>query len=276
MSITAAILLVAHGDRGETARNGPIAAMCARLGRRWPEARVGFGVMNGEPSLGCGLAGLDVKAGEWLIVVPLFMADGFFTRVKLPRDLAAQGAGMAEILAAAGLDPGVGDLIEARLREALGAPRADGSILICAHGSRSGVPDSRLAAEAMAGRLRAAGWGEVACAYVEEAPFITDGLDADRRDAVIGLFASLGTHAINDVAAEVAGHPHVRLFIPAIGAEPEMAEVVAAMVERRVERPSAEERRAAIVALRRKARPLPGPDAAHSQDFLYGDDGLPI
>ena len=38
----------------------------------------------------------------------------------------------------------------------------------------------------------------------------------------------------------------------------------------------AESRRAAIAAVQASARRgLPGPDAARSQDFLYGDDGLP-
>ena len=42
-------------------------------------------------------------------------------------------------------------------------------------------------------------------------------------------------------------------------------------------RPDAAGRRALIAALRESAaaKARPGPDAARSQDFLYGDDGLP-
>ena len=42
-------------------------------------------------------------------------------------------------------------------------------------------------------------------------------------------------------------------------------------------RPTAAEKRAVIQAIIDEARrnPSPGPDAARSQDFLYGDDGLP-
>ena len=42
-------------------------------------------------------------------------------------------------------------------------------------------------------------------------------------------------------------------------------------------RPAAAGRRALITALRDSAaaKARPGPDAARSQDFLYGDDGLP-
>lgn len=42
--------------------------------------------------------------------------------------------------------------------------------------------------------------------------------------------------------------------------------------------PTAESRRRAIDAARTRAalRRTDGPDAARSQDFLYGDDGLPI
>jgi prevent-host-death family protein len=34
-------------------------------------------------------------------------------------------------------------------------------------------------------------------------------------------------------------------------------------------------RRALIEEIRASAKPSPGPSAARSQDFLYGDDGLP-
>jgi prevent-host-death family protein len=42
-------------------------------------------------------------------------------------------------------------------------------------------------------------------------------------------------------------------------------------------RPSQEERRKLLEEIRASAafNRSPGPDAAHSQDFLYGDDGLP-
>ncbi len=41
-------------------------------------------------------------------------------------------------------------------------------------------------------------------------------------------------------------------------------------------RPDAAARRAVLDAVRAKAgQGLPGPDAARSQDFLYGEDGLP-
>lgn len=41
---------------------------------------------------------------------------------------------------------------------------------------------------------------------------------------------------------------------------------------------SRESRRALLQAVRAAAvgKAVPGPDAAHSQDFLYGEDGLPL
>ena len=42
--------------------------------------------------------------------------------------------------------------------------------------------------------------------------------------------------------------------------------------------PSAERRAARLAAIDRAvamAKPTPGPDAAHSADFLFGEDGLP-
>lgn len=40
-------------------------------------------------------------------------------------------------------------------------------------------------------------------------------------------------------------------------------------------RPDARSRRALMERLRASATPTEGPSAAHSQDFLYGEDGLP-
>jgi prevent-host-death family protein len=40
-------------------------------------------------------------------------------------------------------------------------------------------------------------------------------------------------------------------------------------------RPDKEARRAALEEILTSAKPTPGPDAAHSQDFLYDEDGLP-
>lgn len=39
--------------------------------------------------------------------------------------------------------------------------------------------------------------------------------------------------------------------------------------------PDARSRRAVMERLRASATPKEGPSAAHSQDFLYGEDGLP-
>ena len=40
-------------------------------------------------------------------------------------------------------------------------------------------------------------------------------------------------------------------------------------------KPNKEQRMAILEELLASAKPTPGPDAAHSQDFLYDEDGLP-
>lgn len=40
-------------------------------------------------------------------------------------------------------------------------------------------------------------------------------------------------------------------------------------------KPDKAARRAALEEILASAKPTPGPDAAHSQDFLYDEDGLP-
>jgi sirohydrochlorin cobaltochelatase len=229
-----AILLVAHGDRGDSPRNQALASLCQTLAHRLAPARIGFAVINGEPMVACGTMALDLARGDRLIVVPVFMSEGYFTRVKLPRELALAGHPEATILPPLGASPMLVERIDARLRAAVGAPNGGMPILLCAHGSRSGVPDSRQATLAVRDALAARGWTDTACAFVEEPPAIAESIAERPPVAVVGLFASLGTHALDDVAAEVAGQSSVRLFIPAIGAEREMADIAEALLRERL------------------------------------------
>lgn len=67
----------------------------------------------------------------------------------------------------------------------------------------------------------------------------------------------------DDVVLTRHGHPAVRLVSVNAGVKSGPSEA------------TRDRRRKALDKFMREARPTPGPSAAHSADFLYGDDGLP-
>lgn len=229
MTNESSLLLVGHGDQVGERPNGALADMAAALGRRFGLAAA-HALLKGEPSVADALSALP--PGTRPIVHPAFMSDGYFTRVKLPKALEEAGVADARRLVPLGLDPLLVDLADRRLEAAAarhGLRREAASVLLVAHGSRSGEPASKRAGEAFAAALFRRGW-PIETAFIEEEPFVEPRLDALRPALVLGFFAGLGTHAVNDVAGRVAARPFVREVIPAIGVDPEIAEIVAVRI----------------------------------------------
>jgi sirohydrochlorin ferrochelatase len=181
------------------------------------------------------LAGLR---GDPVRVVPLFMSDGYFVRAVARALAPAEGQGGRHVLQSrpVGLMPELTGVIERRALDACAAgglvPERCGLLLV-AHGY-VGSAASREAARfhteplAAAARFR---W--VDAAFLEEDPMIPDRLSAHAGDLVaVGFFATPGGHAAEDVPAALAADPRRGerriLYTGAIGAEPSMADVIAA------------------------------------------------
>ena len=230
------LLVVAHGDGGADPRDETVRLLAERLARRL-DAPVDWATLKRPDTFD---EARDRLVAAWrertdaplppVTVYPLFMAEGFFVRTRLPKLLAERGFAETVTLPVFGLDPGLVDLLDHRLRSIAsmqgGRTPHDLPIALIAHGSGSGDTGSRLASEAVAATLRARLDADIRLGFIEEEPFY-DRLIAEEQPAiVIGLFVSAGTHALDDVAAAVAAAPCVRHHVDAIGRDAGVADMV--------------------------------------------------
>ncbi|MDR3497028.1 MAG: CbiX/SirB N-terminal domain-containing protein [Ancalomicrobiaceae bacterium] len=212
-------------------------ALAASLGQRLG-LPADWAVIRQPETFALARARLGAAAEGQVLVVPFFLSEGYFVRVRLPRLLADHGFAESERLALFGALPGLIDLISARIGE-LAGDTAMPKVLVVAHGSASGEIAPRQVAERMAEALARRGAGDVHLAFIEEPPSVATQIAAVRPEIVVGLFASEGTHALDDVAALVATAPSVTGHIAAIGADPSIPAIVAAAVRVHIGEPNA-------------------------------------
>ncbi len=230
-----ALLVVAHGDGGTDPRDETVRILAERLAKRL-DLPVDWATLKRPETFAAAHARLG-SAAERVAVYPLFMASGWFVRVKLPGLLAETGFSDAEILQVFGLDPRLVDLVEHRLRSIAsmqgGREPKDFAIALIAHGSASGDTGSRLASEAIAADLGYRLGTALHVGFIEEAPFFSEVIGAG-VEIVVGLFVSAGTHALDDVAALVAKTPSVVHHVANVGDDTGVADMVAATLAARV------------------------------------------
>jgi sirohydrochlorin ferrochelatase len=230
-----ALLVVAHGDGGADPRDETVRRLAERLAKRL-DLPVDWATLKRPETFAEAHARLGA-AGERVAVYPLFMANGYFVRVKLPKLLGESGFGDTELLPVFGLDPRLVDLVEHRLRSIAsmqgGREPKDLEIALIAHGSGSGDAGSRLASEAITADLGYRLGMKLHLGFIEEAPFF-DAVIGAGSQIVVGLFVSAGTHALDDVAAFVAKTPSVLHHVATVGDDAGVADMVAAALERRL------------------------------------------
>lgn len=235
---TFALLLAAHGERRTGSDNQGVAQLAARLQALGLAPAVGFGFVKGAPSISEAVRRL---AGRDLLVYPLFLSDGYFTRTLLPRQLSEAGAfargRTVRLLPPLGLDPALVDLVLDRARAVARArdwPEARTELVLLAHGS-SNNPASRRAAERIAKSIaKRNAFARVRPAFLEEAPFLEDAIVGSRGPVlVVGLFAGEGLHGGDDVPQRVAelGRPDLA-FAGNVGAFEALPDVIAAAIRR--------------------------------------------
>lgn len=231
-----ALLIVAHGDGGEAPRDDTVRRLAERLAKRL-DLPVDWATLKRPETFVAARARLGAAAAR-VAIYPLFMAAGYFVRVKLPKLLAESGFADAEVLPVLGLDPGLVTLIEHRLRAlasiAGGREPKDLRIALIAHGSGSGDTGSRRAAEAIVADLGYRLGTTLHLGFIEEAPFFDEVIAGGEMQIVVGLFVSAGTHALDDVAALVAKTPSVLHHVATVGDDAGVADLVVAALERAI------------------------------------------
>jgi sirohydrochlorin ferrochelatase len=215
-----------------------VAALADAVARSAVAAETRCGFISGTPAIAAALAGF---AARDVLVYPLFMSEGYFTRVRLPQLLAAAApvsGRRVTLLPALGCDPRLAALIADKAGVAVrarGFAERDVAVVLLAHGSRSDAA-SRHAAQHAARRIDALRrFAGVACAFLEEPPALADCIAALSGPAVvIGLFVGDGLHGGQDVPALIGALGSRAMFGGNVGSWPEIAGIVTAAVAARV------------------------------------------
>lgn len=225
-------LIVAHGQPGDPdgqqlAVEELAAKVSAMLGAR--DVRGATLAMPGalENAVAAG-------AGRGVLIYPMFMAGGWFTRVELPRRLSDAGALDAQILPPFGADPGLPQLALALLTDAAAAQGwrlAETGLLIAGHGSgRSRAPAD--AVYALAEKL-IPHVARTACGFVEEPPHIFESARGFGPRAIcLPFFATRAEHVTQDLPRALSEAEFEGLVLPPIG----LARHVPAMIAHAIDR----------------------------------------
>jgi sirohydrochlorin cobaltochelatase len=223
------LLLAAHGERRFGADNDGVIRLARELAMAGVAAEVGIGFIKGEPAIDAALAALTSPS---VLVYPLFLADGYFSRVRMRELVGAAAPGRVRILPPLGLDPALAALVvDKALVAVAGAGRsaADTTLVLLAHGSPR-YPASRRATELMESRIdQRRIFAAVRPAFLEEPPSLAEAVAAIAGPAVVvGLFVGEGLHGGADVPqlmSEIA-RPHVA-FAGNLGGFADLAALVA-------------------------------------------------
>jgi len=230
------LLLAAHGERHADADNAAVAQLVRRLAAADVAAEIGAGFIKGAPAVDDAIRALSSRE---VVVYPLFLADGYFTRVALPRlvEKARRGDRAISVLPPLGLEPALAEVIA---EEAVAAAQSRGAssdaatVVLLAHGSTKDKA-SRAATEQLADGVRQSRrFRDTRVALLEEPPSLAEAV-ADIRGpvVVIGLFAGEGRHGALDASrlvAELARDDMI--LIGPVGTFAGIASVIAAAVKR--------------------------------------------
>lgn len=229
------ILLAAHGERRENASNAGVAALAAELGRRGVAAEVRFGFINGAPTIAEAIHGFSARD---ILVHPLFLSDGYFARVRLPRLIGEAQflfpSRSVRIQPALGLNSALPQVIAGRAiatSRSRGLAARETTVVLLAHGSPTDAA-SRRSTENIALRVQALHpFAGVACAFLDEAPTLVECVSTIVTPiVVIGLFIGDGLHGNGDVSELMSMLDIDISFGGNIGEWPEIADIVAASV----------------------------------------------
>jgi sirohydrochlorin cobaltochelatase len=232
------VLLAAHGERGAHADNSGVERLAAELSRREAAAEIGFGFIKGAPTIAEAMRAFNAPR---ILVYPLFMADGYFTRIRLPQLIAeakSPGDRIVRTLPPLGLDPALAPLVAAKAsstaRSGHHSDQQQVAVILLAHGSTRDAA-SRRATQELARQVRALDrFAVVACAFLDEPPALEDIVaHSPGPTVVVGLFAGEGLHGREDIPRLITAlrRPDV-LFAGNVGTWPGIVDIVAATISR--------------------------------------------
>ncbi len=201
------LVLVGHGSHLNANSSAPVLSHAEELRRRGSFAEVRAGFWKEEPSLSRVLDGCEARD---IVVVPVFISNGYFTNTVIPREMRLDGAitmrGEQRIryTGPIGSDPALAAVIIERAREA-GATSND-AIAVLGHGTRRDS-ESEKNIYAMTDTVRQAGkFEEVGAIFLDQEPGMLNLLEQFTAPAVVVVpfFVADGWHVGQTIPADLA------------------------------------------------------------------------
>lgn len=217
-------LIIAHGQPSDPApQEAVMHAFADRVAALTPGWRVRGATLAADGAVEAALKSLDDP-----VIVPFFMAEGYFTRTLLPRRLSRAGATNLRITPAFGHLPGLADLAVQAAVEGTPTPLRQTTLLLIAHGSQVARASAE-GARAMAAHIaHHAPFARVLTAFVEEPPFIAQAARGLWPHAtVLPFFALRAGHVVDDIPDGLAAAGFRGTLLPPLGEHPQAAHVIA-------------------------------------------------
>ncbi|MBZ4022022.1 hypothetical protein CKO11_06075 [Rhodobacter sp. TJ_12] len=210
------VLIVAHGYPSEPQpAQAALEALAAQVDAQLPQMRV-----RGATLASPGALRSAVAAQPNAMIYPFFMAEGWFTKVQLPRRLAELGHS-ARILPPFGSDPALPDLILQKLHD------AGPEVILIAHGSqvsRSSHDMTLALARTLTPHLP---HSHLRLAFLEEPPHLRDVAAHYRGATCLPLFALRGGHVAQDIPQALEEVGFSGTLLPALGELPQAPTLIA-------------------------------------------------
>lgn len=225
--MTSELLIVAHGQPSDPhPAEAEMHALAAKVAQRLPGWRVGAATMADPTALPRALDRLDDP-----FVLPLFMADGWFTQTALPRRLADAGRPGLRILAPLGLMPELTELardIVVQSLDALGWRAQDSMLLLAAHGSGRSTAPAEAARRIQTALEAALPLRSFATGFIEEDPLLAEvAVSCDERTLCLPLFVARWGHVRDDVPEALAQAGFVGRLLDPVGLHPRIPDILA-------------------------------------------------
>ena len=202
-----ALILLGHGSHLNGNSSAPVFALARQLrdAAAFEEVRTGF--WKEEPSFARVLDGCEARE---VVVVPVFISNGYFTNTVIPREMRLDGPvtmrdGQRIICTAPiGADASLAGVIVERALEA-GATEADG-IAVLGHGTRRDS-ESEKNVYAMTERVRATNrFAQVEAVFLDQEPGMLGMLDilSTPTVVVVPFFIADGWHVGQTIPSDLA------------------------------------------------------------------------